>query len=164
AELEVVLGPHRAGARAVVNERPLVATPTVDVQVDRVVAGVELASQEPAIEGPARVVEDSVPASIPVDVFRGRGPEAIRVPHRPRVCLAVDALRHRSILLPPAARRPRHVSTADARVAKPIRPLREASLDNLDRQCVFFPLTRNDYESRAGDIPTLSGLPGEGGR
>src|SRR5437660_8545190 len=114
AELEIGVGPHRAGDRAVVNERPLLATPTVDVQVDRVVAGVELASQEPAIEGPARVVEDSVPASIPVDVFRGRGPEAIRVPHRPRVRLAVAALRHRSILLPPAARRPRHVSTADA--------------------------------------------------
>src|SRR6266850_270434 len=74
--------------------------PAIDVQVERVVAGVELAAAEPAIEGPARVVEDSVPAPVPVDVLRGRGPEAVGVPHRPRVCLVVDAFRHGLLLLP----------------------------------------------------------------
>src|SRR5207245_9402567 len=56
----------------------------------------ELAPGEPAVKGLARVVEDTVPPLFPVDVFGGRRPEALGVSHRPRVRLAVDALRHLS--------------------------------------------------------------------
>src|SRR5262249_12556871 len=93
-QLAVGVRTHRAGDGAVVHERALLAAPAIDVQVERVVAGVQLAAGEPAVEGLARIVEHTVPGSVPVNVRGGRGPEAFGVAHRSRVCLAIDALRH----------------------------------------------------------------------
>src|SRR5262249_2764284 len=101
-ELAVGVRAHRAGDGAVVPERALLAAPAVHVQVERVVAGVHLAAGEPAVEGLARIVEDTVPGPVPVNVRGGRGPEAFGVAHRTRVCLVIDALRH---VGPPGRRR-----------------------------------------------------------
>ena len=91
AERVVGVALHRARHRTVVDQRELLAAPALDVQVERVEAGVEPATREPAVEGRARVVEDLVPAPLPVDVLGGRGPEPLGIPHGPLVDLLVDA-------------------------------------------------------------------------
>src|SRR5439155_11641210 len=83
------------GDGAVVDERALLAASTVDVEVEGVVAGVEDAAREPAVERLPRVVEDAIPALLLVDGLRRPRPEALRVLHRTGVDLVVDALRHR---------------------------------------------------------------------
>src|SRR5204862_3018434 len=82
------------GDGAVVDERLLLAAAAIHVHVDRVVAGVERASSEPTGPRLPRVVEDAVPALVPVDVLGRRGPEGRRFLHRTLVRLVVDALRH----------------------------------------------------------------------
>src|SRR5437660_310866 len=50
AQLGVRKDPDGVGDGAVVDERALLAAPAVDVEVERVVAGVEDAAREPAVE------------------------------------------------------------------------------------------------------------------
>jgi hypothetical protein len=57
--------------------------------IEGVVAGVEFAAREPAIERPARVVEHLVPRLVPVDLRRRLGPELLRLRERARVDLVV---------------------------------------------------------------------------
>ena len=63
--------------RRVVDQGEPVAVARVDVPVERVVAGVEPAAAEPAVERRARVVEDALPRLGPVDRGRGLGPERL---------------------------------------------------------------------------------------
>ena len=70
---------HGVRHRAVVDQRELPAAAAVDVAIEAVVAGVEPASSEPAVEGRIRVVAHRVPAPVPVQRFRGSGPEFPRV-------------------------------------------------------------------------------------
>ena len=84
-----------AGDGTVVDERALLAAPALDVEVERVVAGVEDAAREPADERFPRVVEDAIAALLPVNVLRRPRPETLRVFHRAGVDLVVDAPRHR---------------------------------------------------------------------
>jgi hypothetical protein len=95
AQLAVSEHLHRVGDGAVVDERALLAAPALDVEIERVVAGVERAAAEPAVERRVPVVEDAVPALLPVDVLGGRGPEALGCLHRASVGLVAHALRHR---------------------------------------------------------------------
>src|SRR5439155_18582441 len=91
----------------VVDQRELLAPAPLDMQVERVEAGVEPAAREPAVERLARVIEDRVPAPLPVDVL-GRGrPEAFGIPHGPLIDLLVDARHH---LDPPRVLVPRGVA------------------------------------------------------
>src|SRR5207244_2069617 len=103
AQLGVREDADGVGDGAVVDERALLAASTVDVEVEGVVAGVEDAAREPAVERLPRVVEDAIPALLPVDGLRRPRPEALRVLHRTGVHLVVDALRHRrpSLRTPP---------------------------------------------------------------
>src|SRR5205814_6674233 len=75
---------------AVVDQGGLLAAATVDVEIQRVVAGIQHAAHEPARERRARAIEDPVPAPVPVDVLGRRGPESFRISHRTRVLLVVD--------------------------------------------------------------------------
>src|SRR5204862_6602823 len=84
-----------AGDGAAVDQRALLAAHAIDVRVEGVVAGVEPSAHEPAIKGRTRVVEDAIPAAVPVDVLRRQGPETGRVSHVPAVELVVHAL-HRT--------------------------------------------------------------------
>ena len=95
AQLGVGEHRHRAGDGAVVDERALLAAPAVDMEVERVVAGVQGAADEPAVEGRVPVVEDAIPALLPVDVLGRRRPEALGRLHRASVGLIVHALPHR---------------------------------------------------------------------
>ena len=83
--------PDRIRDRAVVDDRDLRAAPALDVAVDRVPAGVEAAAREPAIERRPAVVEDPVPAPVPLEGFRSLGPEAIRIVAGARVARLIVA-------------------------------------------------------------------------
>src|SRR5262245_24441983 len=127
-ELAVGIRAYRAGDRAVVHERALLAAPAVHVQVERVVARVQLAAGEPAVEGLARVVEHTVPGTVPVNIRSRRGPEALGVAHRPRVCLVIDALRHVRPPVPQARlgrRGPSPATAWSAHIAGRLRTARE---------------------------------------
>jgi hypothetical protein len=56
-----------------------VAVPGLDVTVDAVVGRVQPAPDEPLVERRVRLVEDGVPASVPVQRLRLLGPEALVV-------------------------------------------------------------------------------------
>ena len=71
-----------AGDGTVVNDCRLVAAAGFDVAVDGVVAGVELAPREPAIEGRIAGVQHLVPAPGPVDVLGRGGPEGVGIAER----------------------------------------------------------------------------------
>src|SRR5262249_5204066 len=77
------------GDWAVVHERALLAAAAIDVQIERVVAGVEHAAREPAIEGWAPIVEHAIPAAIPVQLLGRGGPEAGGIRQRAAVGLVV---------------------------------------------------------------------------
>src|SRR2546423_41584 len=81
---ESSMAPSRSGLYA--------TTRPVHMQVERVVAGVEHAAREPAVVRRAGVVEDAVPAPIPVQIFGGGRPEAGRIGERSGVGLLVHAL------------------------------------------------------------------------
>ena len=78
-ELRVGKRLDSAGDRAVVDERRLVGSSARHVAVERVVARVQLAAGEPAVEGRLRVVENPLRLAIPVDGTRGVRPEALPV-------------------------------------------------------------------------------------
>ena len=70
---------HSAGDGAVVDQRRLLAAARVHVAIQGVVAGIDLGAHEPAEEGRARIVQDPVPALLPVDALGGLGPEGLGV-------------------------------------------------------------------------------------
>ena len=74
-QFAVGVGALRAGHRRVVDQRGLVAAAAVDVAVQRVGAGVELAVGEPAVERRVRVVEDLLRLPRPGHRAGGVGPE-----------------------------------------------------------------------------------------
>ena len=98
AQLGVRVGAHGAGDGAVVDEGALLAPPAVDVEVERVVAGVEPPAHEPPVEGRPRIVEHPVPPPFPVERLGRARPEPLRVLPRPLVDLIVCAAH--AILLP----------------------------------------------------------------
>ena len=71
------------GHGAVVDEGCLVAAALVDVQVERVIAGVYLAADEPAIKGLTAGVEYLVPTFVPVNRFRDFTPKTGRIREGP---------------------------------------------------------------------------------
>ena len=79
------------GDRAVVDDRGLHAAAGGDVAVDGVVAGVERAAVEPAVEGRLVGIEDALPLAVPVQRFGGLRPELVRVLERAFVDLPVRA-------------------------------------------------------------------------
>ena len=79
AQLAVGVDAGRPGDGAVVDQRGLIAATAVDVPVDRVVAGVELAACEPASERRRVRVEDALRRDVPVERARGLAPEALGV-------------------------------------------------------------------------------------
>ena len=87
---------HLAGEGTVPDDRGLLAAALLRMQVDRVVAGVQLATAEPAVEGCVRLVEDLVPAPRPVDALGDLAPEALGVLQRSAVLLLVTGHRETS--------------------------------------------------------------------
>ena len=85
AELRVGVAALVAGDRTVVDESRLVAATGLDVDVERVVAGIELSAREPAVARRVRVVQHPLPAFRPVDGFGRLRPERIRIRKRSRV-------------------------------------------------------------------------------
>src|SRR5438105_257730 len=85
--------PPIASERAVPHEGELIAPAFVDMAVERVVAGVQLAAHEPAVEWRSRIIEDPIPLLAPADAFRDPGPERLRIGDRPPVDLVVIAHR-----------------------------------------------------------------------
>ncbi len=67
AKLLVGVRPDGAGYRAVVDERGLVTSASVDVAIEGVVRGVELAADEPPALGAGRTIEHVVPLPVPID-------------------------------------------------------------------------------------------------
>src|SRR5690606_7132429 len=84
-------GADAAGDRAVVDQRDLRPASLVDVPVDRVVAGVQPAAREPAIERRAGIVEHALPTPVPDQSLGRLGPEALRIVQRPGVDFVVAA-------------------------------------------------------------------------
>ena len=68
-----------AGHRAVVDDGRLLAAARLDVQVDRVVAGVDLGTREPPIERRSAIVEHPIPAAVPRDGLGRIAPEPFGV-------------------------------------------------------------------------------------
>ncbi len=85
---ELGLGP---GHRAVVDQRRRVPAPPGDVPVQGVVAGVEPAPDEPAVEGGSAAVQHPVPAPLPRHRLGRLGPEALGVGEAALVGLPVVA-------------------------------------------------------------------------
>jgi hypothetical protein len=83
---ETLLG---AGDGRIVDQRRLLGTATFHMAVERIVAGVELAPGEPAVERRLAVVEHLVPAPGPVDRRGLLGPETLGVAERPLMECAV---------------------------------------------------------------------------
>ena len=79
-----------AGDGAVVDDRRLAATAGSNVPVDRVVAGVEPTTLEPAIEGGVRVVEHAVPGAVPMQGGRRIRPELAGILQAALVDAAID--------------------------------------------------------------------------
>src|SRR5215212_990215 len=74
-QFAICVGPLRAGHGRVVDQRRLLAAAILDVAVQRVGAGVQLAVGIPAIEGRIGVVEDALRLAGPGHRPRGFGPE-----------------------------------------------------------------------------------------
>jgi hypothetical protein len=98
AQLGIGVGPDRVGDWRVVDQRGLGPAAVLDVAVDRVVAGVQHAAGEPAIERLIGIVEDLVPGLLPMDRPGRLRPEPLRVLERAPVDLVETP--HR---LPPSA-------------------------------------------------------------
>src|SRR5262249_24284581 len=84
-------GLNRPRDRAIVDQGHLVRAAVLDVPIDGVVAGVDLAAHKPPVERLARVVEDLVPLLAPADLVRGLGPKPLGVINRPRANLPISA-------------------------------------------------------------------------
>ena len=69
----------RLGDGAVVDDGDLVAAAGLDVAVDGVIAGIQHAAGEPAVEGGPGVIQDLVPGLVPVDGLGGLGPETLGI-------------------------------------------------------------------------------------
>ena len=100
------------GHRAVIDDRGLVAAALLDMAIDGVVAGVELAAGEPAVERRPAVVEHRVPRLRPVNVGGGLGPEGLRVVAPGAVDLVVATRHLRPPLPAPPALRAARSPTA----------------------------------------------------
>ena len=74
------------------DQRDLVGTAAFDVAVERVVAGVDDATAEPATVDALRGIEDLVRWLDPVDLLGRLGPKALRVGQRARINLVIGAL------------------------------------------------------------------------
>jgi hypothetical protein len=94
AQLAITEPHHRAGYRAVVDERGLFAASLLDVAVERVVTGIDPSTAEPSIEWCAGGIEYRVPAALPVQRFSLLTPETLRVLERTAVRVAVSVCRH----------------------------------------------------------------------
>ena len=79
--LELGVGEARlpTGDGAVVDDGRLLAAARLDMHIDRVVAGVDLGSREPAVERRPPVVEHPIPAAVPRDGLRRLSPEPLGV-------------------------------------------------------------------------------------
>ena len=86
---EALLG---AGHGRIVDHRRLLGAAAFDVAVERVPAGVELAADEPAVEGRIAFVEQLRPRLEPVDGLGCLAPETGRIAQRTLVKLAIGAL------------------------------------------------------------------------
>ncbi len=116
---ELAVRERRDGVRdrRVVDQRRLVGAAAVDVAVERVVAGVEAAAREPAVERRAGVVQDALPGLVPVDGGGRVGPEGLRLRERARVDLVEPA--HVAQSSPRAPRGPPRSRERAARRARP---------------------------------------------
>jgi hypothetical protein len=97
-ELSIRVGPNRAGDRAIVDERWLLPAPAIDVSVEGVITGVERASHEPTVEGLPRVIENTFPPAVPVDILGSCCPETLRFSQRESIDVAVGARHPRALL------------------------------------------------------------------
>ena len=79
AQLRVGEAAHRAGDRAVVDQRELVAAARRDVAVERVVARVEDAAGEPPVDGRRGAVEHLLGTAAPRDRLGRLAPEGVRL-------------------------------------------------------------------------------------
>src|SRR5207302_11269292 len=85
AQLAVGEARNLARQRAVPDEGELIAAALFDVQIQRVEAGVQLASAEPPVERRLGAVEDLRPALVPADVLGELAPEALGIFERAAV-------------------------------------------------------------------------------
>ncbi|TNC93694.1 MAG: Acetyl-CoA synthetase [Stygiobacter sp.] len=72
-------GTNGVGDRAVIDDGGLSAATIFDVAIDGVVAGVDLATGEPAIERLARIIQNLVPGLVPVNILGGISPESLGI-------------------------------------------------------------------------------------
>ena len=79
--------------RAVIDHRRLRAPTFVDMTVDGVVAGIDLAADEPTGERLIVIVEHPVPALLPDDILRRLGPKPLGVLQRPPVGIGIKTHR-----------------------------------------------------------------------
>jgi hypothetical protein len=82
---------YAARQRRIVDQRQLVAASIRDMAVERVVAGVDHGTGEPAAIEPHAGVEDSFRWADPVDLARRLAPKAFRVGQRTGVDLVIPA-------------------------------------------------------------------------
>jgi hypothetical protein len=80
-----ILRDRAAGDGAVVDQRGLIGAAAFDVAVQAVVAGVQLATREPAVERCIAVVQDLVPFLRPCNRLGGVSPEPLGVVDGPGV-------------------------------------------------------------------------------
>src|SRR6516165_9154705 len=69
---------HLLGDRAVPDQRDALALPCRDMTVERIPAGVEPGTREPAIEGRPAIIKHPVPAALPIDRLGRLRPEFSR--------------------------------------------------------------------------------------
>jgi hypothetical protein len=97
---QLAIGEDRDGLRhrRVVDQRRLVAPPGLDVAVEGVVARVQAAAREPAVERGAGVVEHPLPRLDPVDRGGGLCPKILRLIQRAPVHLGESTHGESSLL------------------------------------------------------------------
>src|SRR6185437_3951178 len=91
AQLAIAEAADLTGGGAVIDERRLVAAPALDVPVERIPAGVELAAAEPEVKRRFAVVEHLVPALLPIDRLCRLSPEALGISERAAMRLGIRA-------------------------------------------------------------------------
>ena len=80
------IGFDRIGHRTVINQRRLIGATVFDMQIQCVVAGVQLTAGKPAIEWLVAVIQDLVPTFIPVAILGCFTPKTVRIVYRLRIC------------------------------------------------------------------------------
>lgn len=93
AEFAVGEGLDLIGDGAVINERGLIGAAGFYMEVERVIAGVELTAAEPAIKRRTGVVENCVPLFVPMDCGCGFSPKGFGVANRTNKSRLQDAVR-----------------------------------------------------------------------